>query len=89
MIAYFSMEIGVDPDIPSCAGGLGVLAGDIVRAWQRSVRGVGGDAAYRLAQEAVLKAYGLGQAPGRGLSSPISEPVGAMTAATETGHDRH
>lgn len=32
MIAYFSMEIGVDPDMPTYAGGLGVLAGDIVRA---------------------------------------------------------
>ena len=32
MIAYFSMEIGVDPRIPTYAGGLGVLAGDIVRA---------------------------------------------------------
>lgn len=32
MIAYFSMEIGVDPLIPTYAGGLGVLGGDIVRA---------------------------------------------------------
>lgn len=32
MIAYFSMEIGVDPAVPTYAGGLGVLAGDIVRA---------------------------------------------------------
>jgi starch phosphorylase len=32
MIAYFSMEVGVDPGIPTYAGGLGVLAGDIVRA---------------------------------------------------------
>jgi starch phosphorylase len=32
MIAYFSMEIGVDPQIPTYAGGLGVLAGDMVRA---------------------------------------------------------
>jgi starch phosphorylase len=32
MIAYFSMEIGVDPQVPTYAGGLGVLAGDIVRA---------------------------------------------------------
>ena len=32
MIAYFSMEIGVDPIVPTYAGGLGVLAGDIVRA---------------------------------------------------------
>ncbi len=27
-IAYFSMEIGVDPNIPTYCGGLGVLAGD-------------------------------------------------------------
>jgi starch phosphorylase len=32
VIAYFSMEIGVDPAIPTYAGGLGVLAGDMVRA---------------------------------------------------------
>jgi starch phosphorylase len=32
MIAYFSMEIGVDPAVPTYAGGLGVLAGDLVHA---------------------------------------------------------
>ena len=32
MIAYFSMEICVAPDVPTYAGGLGVLAGDMVRA---------------------------------------------------------
>jgi len=32
MIAYFSMEIGVDREVPTYAGGLGVLAGDTVRA---------------------------------------------------------
>jgi starch phosphorylase len=32
VIAYFSMEIGVDPLVPTYAGGLGVLAGDMVRA---------------------------------------------------------
>jgi len=32
MVAYFSMEIGVDLGIPTYAGGLGVLAGDMVRA---------------------------------------------------------
>jgi starch phosphorylase len=32
MIAYFSMEIGVDPHVPTYAGGLGVLAGDTIRA---------------------------------------------------------
>lgn len=31
-IAYFSMEIAIDPEIPTYAGGLGVLAGDTVRA---------------------------------------------------------
>ncbi len=31
-IAYFSMEIGISNDIPTYSGGLGVLAGDIVRA---------------------------------------------------------
>lgn len=31
-IAYFSMEIAVDPHMPTFAGGLGVLAGDTIRA---------------------------------------------------------
>ncbi|MBI4239161.1 MAG: alpha-glucan family phosphorylase [Deltaproteobacteria bacterium] len=31
-VAYFSMEIGVDPDIPTYSGGLGLLAGDTLRA---------------------------------------------------------
>jgi len=31
-IAYFSMEIGVDPAIPTYSGGLGVLAGDTIRS---------------------------------------------------------
>jgi starch phosphorylase len=30
-IAYFSMEIGIDPSIPNYSGGLGILAGDVVR----------------------------------------------------------
>ena len=32
MVAYFSMEIGIDSAMPTYAGGLGVLAGDVVRA---------------------------------------------------------
>ncbi|MEO8457058.1 MAG: alpha-glucan family phosphorylase [Chloroflexota bacterium] len=31
-IAYFSMEMGLDPEIPTYSGGLGVLAGDSLRA---------------------------------------------------------
>lgn len=31
-IAYFSMEIAVDPSLPTYAGGLGVLAGDLLRS---------------------------------------------------------
>jgi starch phosphorylase len=31
-IAYFSMEIGIANNIPTYSGGLGVLAGDIVKA---------------------------------------------------------
>jgi glycogen phosphorylase len=31
-VAYFSMEIALEPRIPSYSGGLGVLAGDTVRA---------------------------------------------------------
>ncbi len=31
-IAYFSMEIALDPSIPTYAGGLGVLAGDTLRS---------------------------------------------------------
>ena len=32
VIAYFSMEIALKPDIPTYSGGLGVLAGDTVRS---------------------------------------------------------
>ncbi len=32
LIAYFSMEIAVEPHIPTYSGGLGVLAGDTIRA---------------------------------------------------------
>jgi len=31
-IAYFSMEIAVDPHIPTYSGGLGILAGDTIRS---------------------------------------------------------
>ena len=31
-VAYFSMEMGLDPDFPTYSGGLGVLAGDSLRA---------------------------------------------------------
>jgi glycogen phosphorylase len=31
-IAYFSMEVGIDPGIPTYSGGLGILAGDTLRA---------------------------------------------------------
>lgn len=32
LIAYFSMEIAVDPAMPTYAGGLGILAGDTLRS---------------------------------------------------------
>lgn len=32
LVAYFSMEIAVDPDIPTYSGGLGMLAGDHLRS---------------------------------------------------------
>jgi len=32
MVAYFSMEVALEPAMPTYAGGLGVLAGDFVRA---------------------------------------------------------
>ena len=31
-IAYFSMEVGIDPSLPTYSGGLGILAGDTLRA---------------------------------------------------------
>ncbi|MDD3581383.1 MAG: alpha-glucan family phosphorylase [Desulfobacca sp.] len=31
-VAYFSMEIGVEPEIPTYSGGLGILAGDTLRS---------------------------------------------------------
>ena len=36
-IAYFSMEIALRPDVPTYAGGLGVLAGDTVVAVGRRI----------------------------------------------------
>ncbi len=32
LVAYFSMEIGLEPSIPTYSGGLGVLAGDTIRS---------------------------------------------------------
>ncbi len=32
IVAYFSMEIALEPDIPTYSGGLGVLAGDTIRS---------------------------------------------------------
>lgn len=32
LVAYFSMEIGLDPAMPTYAGGLGILAGDTIRS---------------------------------------------------------
>ena len=32
MVAYFSMEIGLEPSMPTYAGGLGILAGDTIRS---------------------------------------------------------
>ncbi len=32
IIAYFSMEIGLDPEMPTYSGGLGILAGDTIRS---------------------------------------------------------
>ncbi|HEX9155256.1 MAG TPA: alpha-glucan family phosphorylase, partial [Nitrospira sp.] len=32
LVAYLSMEIGLDPAMPTYAGGLGVLAGDTIRS---------------------------------------------------------
>jgi starch phosphorylase len=32
VVAYFSMEVGLEPEIPTYSGGLGVLAGDTLRA---------------------------------------------------------
>ena len=32
VVAYFSMEVGLEPSIPTYAGGLGILAGDMIRS---------------------------------------------------------
>jgi glucan phosphorylase len=31
-VAYFSMEVGLEPEMPTYSGGLGILAGDTLRA---------------------------------------------------------
>jgi len=37
LVAYFSMEIAIDRRIPTYSGGLGMLAGDTLRAAVRSM----------------------------------------------------
>jgi starch phosphorylase len=37
-IAYFSMEIALDPAMPTYSGGLGVLTGDTLRAAPEQAR---------------------------------------------------
>jgi starch phosphorylase len=41
VVAYFSMEIGLESTMPTYAGGLGILAGDTrgtsINAWTRMV----------------------------------------------------
>lgn len=32
LVAYFSMEVGLDPGVPTYSGGLGILAGDTLRS---------------------------------------------------------
>lgn len=32
VVAYFSMEVGLEPEMPTYSGGLGVLAGDTLGA---------------------------------------------------------
>jgi starch phosphorylase len=32
LVAYFSMEMGIEPDMPTYSGGLGMLAGDTIRS---------------------------------------------------------
>jgi starch phosphorylase len=32
VVAYFSMEVGLEPEMPTYSGGLGILAGDTLRA---------------------------------------------------------
>jgi glycogen phosphorylase len=39
-VAYFSMDIAVDSKIPTYSGGLGVLAGDMLRSAADLGRGV-------------------------------------------------
>ncbi len=53
-VAYFSMEIGVDPKMPTYSGGLGVLAGDmgLVRySYHGSCETLGGKLFIRVAED--------------------------------------
>jgi glycogen phosphorylase len=58
MVAYFSMKIGIEPDMPTYASGLGVLAGDFVRA----------------AADLGVPLMAVTAAPPKGVFSPASEP---------------
>jgi starch phosphorylase len=71
-IAYFSMEIGLEPEMPTYSGGLGILAGDTVRA----------AADLRLPLVAVTLLHRKGyfcqrlDAEGRQIEEPVDWPVG-------------
>ena len=80
--AYFSMEIAVDADIPSYSGGLGVLAGDTLRAAaDMSVPMVGVTLLYR-------KGYFRQRLDGAGVQteSPTVEPIRRAEVPRSTVH---
>ncbi len=37
VFTYFSMEVGLEPEMPTYSGGLGILAGDTLRATAEAI----------------------------------------------------
>jgi len=37
VVTYFSMEVGLEPEMPTYSGGLGILAGDTLRATAEAI----------------------------------------------------
>ncbi len=89
-VAYFSMEVGLEPGIPTYSGGLGVLAGDTLRS--TADLGIPMVAVTLLHRQGYfrqyLDAYG-NQAESPDLRNPetILEPVAPHVAVTLEGRE--
>ncbi len=89
-IAYFSMEVGFDPTVPTYAGGLGVLAGDTLRsAADLDVPMVGVTLLHRKGyfHQHLDTSGGQSEAPDVWTPEATLEPVPARVAVTIEGRE--